>query len=105
MVPVLSSSSTSTSPAASTARPGVAMMFALIMRSMPAMPIAESRPPMVVGIRQTSSATSTVIETGVPWPAAFTAYTENGSSVAQEQKNQRELGEQDRERDLVGRAL
>ena len=28
-------------------------------RSMPAMPIAESRPPMVVGIRQTSSAIST----------------------------------------------
>jgi hypothetical protein len=32
------------------------------MRSMPAMPMAESSPPMVVGIRQTSSATSTVTE-------------------------------------------
>ena len=60
MVPVLSSSSTSTSPAASTARPDVAITFACIMRSMPAMPMADSRPPMVVGIRQTSSATSTV---------------------------------------------
>ena len=49
------------------------MTLAWIMRSMPAMPIAESRPPMVVGIRQTSSATSTVIETGLPWPAALTA--------------------------------
>ena len=29
---------------------------------MPAMPIAESRPPMVVGIRQTSSATMTVAD-------------------------------------------
>ena len=37
------------------------------MRPMPAMPIAESSPPMVVGIRQTSSATSTVIDTGSPW--------------------------------------
>jgi len=72
IVPVLSSSSTSTSPAASTARPEVAITLAWIMRSMPAMPIAESRPPMVVGIRQTSSATSTVIVIGVPWPAEAT---------------------------------
>ena len=72
MVPVLSSSSTSTSPAASTARPEVAMTLAWIMRSMPAMPMADSRPPMVVGIRHTSSATSTVIVIGVPWPAAAT---------------------------------
>ncbi len=49
------------------------MTFARIMRSMPAMPIADSSPPMVVGMRQTSSATSTVIDTGAPWPAAFTA--------------------------------
>ncbi len=64
IVPVLSSSSTSTSPAASTARPDVAITFACIMRPMPATPIADSRPPIVVGIRQTSSATSTVIVTG-----------------------------------------
>ena len=42
MVPVLSSSSTSTSPAASTARPEVAMTLACIMRLMPATPMAES---------------------------------------------------------------
>ena len=66
IVPVLSSSSTSQSPAASTARPEVAMTFARIIRPMPATPIAESRPPIVVGMRQTSSATSTVIVTGVP---------------------------------------
>ena len=66
IVPVLSRSSTSTSPAASTARPDIAITFAWIIRSMPAMPIAESRPPIVVGIRQTRSAASTVIVTGVP---------------------------------------
>ena len=33
---------------------------------MPAMPIADSRPPIVVGIRQTSSAISTVTESTVP---------------------------------------
>jgi len=80
-VPVLSSSRTSTSPAVSTARPLVAMTFAWIMRSMPAMPIADSRPPIVVGMRHTRSATSTVIETGSP-PANEVAYCENGSSVA-----------------------
>jgi hypothetical protein len=66
MVPVLSSSSTSTSPAASTARPEVAITLACIMRLMPATPMADSRPPIVVGIRQTSSATSTVMLTTAP---------------------------------------
>ena len=66
IVPVLSSSNVSTSPAASTARPEVAMTLKRIRRSMPAMPIAESRPPIVVGIRQTSSAISTVTESTVP---------------------------------------
>ena len=61
MVPVLSSRSTSTSPAASTARPLMARTFFWTRRSMPAMPMALSRPPMVVGIRQTSRATRTVI--------------------------------------------
>ncbi len=68
IVPVLSSRSTSTSPAASTARPEVASTLAWIIRSMPAMPIALSRPPIVVGIRHTSSATSTVKVTGCPAP-------------------------------------
>ena len=66
IVPVLSSSRTSQSPAASTARPDVATTLACIIRPIPATPIADSRPPIVVGIRQTSSATSTVIDTGVP---------------------------------------
>ena len=33
---------------------------------MPAMPIADSRPPIVVGIRQTSSATITVADSAMP---------------------------------------
>ena len=66
MVPVLSSSSVSTSPAASTARPDVASTLNRSSRSMPAMPMAESSPPMVVGISVTSSATSTVTEISVP---------------------------------------
>ena len=61
IVPVLSSSSVSTSPAASTARPDIASTLCCTRRSMPAMPIAESSPPIVVGIRQTSSAISTGI--------------------------------------------
>ena len=48
------------------------MKFAWIMRSMPAMPIAERRPPIVVGIRQTRSAASTVMVMGLPCPTSFT---------------------------------
>ena len=72
MVPVLSRSRTSTSPAASTARPDMAMTFAWCIRSMPAIPIADRSPPIVVGMRQTRRATSTVTVTGVPWPATLT---------------------------------
>ena len=61
IVPVLSSSSTAQSPAASTARPDMASTLRRTSRSMPAMPIAESRAPMVVGIRQTSRATRTTV--------------------------------------------
>ena len=64
IVPVLSSSSVSTSPATSTALPLLAMMLARRARSMPAMPMAASRAPIVVGIRQTSRATS--VGTSVP---------------------------------------
>ena len=60
MVPVLSSSRVSQSPAASTARPEVASTLTFKRRSMPAMPTADSRPPMVVGIRQTKRAPSTI---------------------------------------------
>ena len=66
MVPVLSSSSEFTSPAASTARPLVAITFLRRSRSMPAMPMAESSPPMVVGMRQTRSATTAVAESVTP---------------------------------------
>jgi hypothetical protein len=59
IVPVLSSSSVSTSPAASTARPDIASTLRCKTRSIPAIPIALSRPPIVVGIRHTSSAIST----------------------------------------------
>ena len=106
IVPVLSSSSTSTSPAASTARPDMAITLAWIMRSMPAMPIAESRPPIVVGIRQTSSATSTVIVTGSPWPARLHRVQRiRQQRRAGEQEDQRELRQQDGQRDLVRRLL
>ena len=63
------------------------MTLARIMRSMPAMPMADSRPPIVVGMRQTSSAISTVIVTTSPFPAAATAYAENGASVAVASRN------------------
>ncbi len=66
IVPVLSSSSVSTSPAASTARPDIASTFCCSTRSIPAIPIAESNPPMVVGIKHTSKATSTKIDCGAP---------------------------------------
>ena len=66
IVPVLSSRSTSTSPAASTARPLMASTFLRRSRSMPAMPMAERSPPMVVGMRQTSSATMAVTDSGIP---------------------------------------
>ena len=66
IVPVLSSSSVSMSPAVSTALPDIASTLRCTMRSMPAMPMAESRPPIVVGMRQTSSATSAVVVTSPP---------------------------------------
>ena len=74
MVPVLSSRSVFTSPAASTALPDIASTLSCITRSMPAMPMAESSPPMVVGIRQTSSATSTgMVGSDAHMPAERTA--------------------------------
>ena len=66
IVPVLSSSSVFTSPAASTARPDIASTLCCTSRSMPAMPIADSSAPIVVGIRQTSSATSTISDCSAP---------------------------------------
>src|SRR4029079_5616050 len=64
--PVLSSSSVSTSPAASTARPDIASTLKRTRRSMPAMPIADSSAPIVVGIKVTNSATRTTTEMAPP---------------------------------------
>ena len=66
MVPVLSSRTTSTFPDASTALPLRATTLWARSLSMPAMPMAGKRPPMVVGMRQTSSATSTGIAKVTP---------------------------------------
>ncbi len=54
------------------------MTLAAISRSMPAMPMADSSPPMVVGARQTKSAASTVTVMTAPWPAWSTAKAEYG---------------------------
>ena len=64
IVPVLSKSNVSTLPATSTALPLLAMMLARKARSMPAMPMAAKRAPIVVGMRQTKRATS--VGTSVP---------------------------------------
>ena len=64
------------------------------------MPMALSKPPIVVGIRQTSSATRTGIEnTG----AGINA--ERFQRDADEEKNERQRGEQNRQRDFVRRFL
>ena len=57
------------------------MTLACIMRLMPATPMADSRPAMVVGIRQTSRAISTVMVIGVPACATSTLNIEKGSRV------------------------
>ena len=87
IVPVLSSSNTLTSPAASTARPEVAITLACIIRLMPATPMAESKPAMVVGMRQTNKATKTVILGGEPAPAVVTPNMENGNKVTVTNRN------------------
>ena len=66
MVPVLSIRTTSTSPAASTALPLRAMTLCWSSLSIPAMPMAGRRPPMVVGIKQTRRATRTGTDTTMP---------------------------------------
>ena len=66
MVPVLSRSNVSTSPAASTARPDIAKTLKRTSRSMPAMPIADNSAPIVVGINVTKSATRTTTDTAPP---------------------------------------
>ena len=56
IVPVLSKIKTPTFPAASTARPEMAMTFNLNILTRPAIAIAGNKPPMVVGARQTNKA-------------------------------------------------
>ena len=60
-MPVLSSNNVFTSPAASTARPDIAKILRCTRRSIPAIPIADSKAPIVVGIRQTRSETKTTM--------------------------------------------
>jgi hypothetical protein len=76
IVPVLSSSRIFTSPAASTALPERATTFNWNKRSIPAIPIAESRAAMVVGAKQTKSAINTVKLTGEPLPLEEALYAE-----------------------------
>ena len=65
---------------------------------MPAMPIADSSAPIVVGISETSSAISVAIETSV-----FGELGERPQRHDHDQEDQRQPGEQDAERDLVWR--
>ena len=67
---------------------------------MPAMPIAESRPPIVVGIRHTSSATRTIDRL-----LGVGEHRERLQRHGREQEDDREPGQQDVERDLVRRLL
>ncbi len=64
------------------------------------MPIAESRPPIVVGIRQTSSAISTVTLWCEPRVDRERRQRRDG-----DHEDDRQPGEQDREGDFVGRLL
>ena len=65
---------------------------------MPAIPIAESRAPIVVGISATSSAIRVAIETVGPGEVGERAQRDHD-----DQEDQRQPGEQDPERDLVRR--
>ena len=56
----------STSPQASTAFPDIAITLNRVTRSIPAIPMAESSPPMVVGIRHTINAISQEIGISTP---------------------------------------
>ena len=100
MVPVLSSSSVAQSPAASTARPDMASTLRCTRRSMPAMPMADSSAPIVVGIRHTSRATS---DDDVLLGARVDG--ERLQRDRRQQEDDREAGQQDVEGDLVGRLL
>jgi hypothetical protein len=78
------------------------MTLACIMRLMPATPMADSRPPMVVGIRHTSSAISTVALTTAAAAAMATAKAENGHSVTMTSRNRGQAHQQDGQRHSFG---
>ena len=65
IVPVLSKTKVFISPQTSTACPEVAMMLNWATLSIPAIPIALSKLPMVVGISATKRAINTVTLTGL----------------------------------------
>ena len=90
IVPVLSSSSADTSPAASTARPLIASTLRWTSRSIPAIPIADSSAPIVVGIRHTNRAISTASR-----HAAARVDGERLEGHDHHQEDDRELHEQD----------
>ena len=98
IVPVLSSSSTSTSPDASTARPDSASTLRRTSRSMPAMPIADSSAPIVVGISDDEQRDQRG-DRGV----GVRELGERPQGHDDGEEDDREAGEQDVERDLVRR--
>ena len=89
-----------TSPAASTARPDIARTLCWRTRSIPAMPIAERRPPIVVGMRQTRSAMRTGRRDVAP-----RVEREGAQRDRREEEDDRQAREQDVEGDLVRRLL
>src|SRR6185312_10269346 len=65
MVPVLSSSNVSRSPAVSTALPDLVITLARNARSIPAIPMADNKPPIVVGIKHTNNEINAAMVIGV----------------------------------------
>src|SRR6202012_3264960 len=65
IVPVLSNNRVSRSPAVSTALPDLVITLARNALSIPAMPIADKRLPIVVGIKQTNSDINAALVIGV----------------------------------------
>ena len=96
------------SPAASTARPLVARTLCLTSRSMPLIPIALSNPPIVVGIRQTRSETSTGRLTLTAFFLAGGAFAVVGESRKRKHRENEKRGqanEQNAERNFIRRFL
>ena len=83
------------SPAVSTALPDLVMTLARRARSMPAMPMADSRPPMVVGIRQTNSEMKAATVMLAP------IVGDGLERGANDHENEREARKQDGQRDFV----